>query len=289
MRIEHRIDTLNTTMPHTEAKTSVLHPMIQSKSKNLETVTPQRGYNHAWRCNPIGTRINWHENRLDMGTHVQHSGQSLLALQNLGVSPYDILRHDMRFGGKVSRIDLAIDVYDSGMSFDMLQDAMRGIVTRAKTANSVRNQIGSGWTQYIGSRSSGAMLRIYDKAAEQGDDENDIVRIELELKGPKARAVSVKIVEVMDSGGTPDSVIRAEICSLCDFPEWQVWKRIMSGEMEEATKLGKKETDTKGWLLGTVAPTLAREMLRDDEFAKAFWLTIEQHIAESSKGQKDTE
>jgi hypothetical protein len=179
----------------------------------------------------------------------------------------------MAKGGRVSRIDVAIDIYGSGVTWKELQSQMPNIVTKAKSAPQAKDAMGGGWTQYIGKRASQRMLRIYDKGAQTGSG-LDHIRVELEAKGNRARSIAHSLANDSDSMG---GFIRAEIVDFCDFPGWGVWNDAMASESQPAQKTGRKETDTRAWLIHTVAPVLAREYARDEtllsDFERALWDT----------------
>ncbi|WP_332238485.1 replication initiation factor domain-containing protein [Sporolactobacillus sp. KGMB 08714] len=105
-------------------------------------------------------------------------------------------------GGKVSRIDLALDIFDdSSPSVSVLQEYLKRGQLSSKANRFVEINSGrildgklTGFTLYIGS--SPQILRIYDKKQERRDNTDEVidveqwVRWELELTDMKARQVA---------------------------------------------------------------------------------------------------
>lgn len=96
-------------------------------------------------------------------------------------------------GGNISRVDYAVDV-EGEFPFSTVLRAVRGgcLVSKSRVVQVVEKfentgdgQKNLGGTIYVGSRKSHKMLRVYDKAAEQGVD-GDLVRWELLLRDEAA-------------------------------------------------------------------------------------------------------
>lgn len=136
-------------------------------------------------------------------------------------------------GGKITRIDLALDIYDnSSPSVKVLQDYVkRGQLSskshRFMEINSGRILDGKllGYTLYIGS--SPQILRIYDKKQERQDNNDEIVlvdkwvRWELEITENKAMQVAYQI----SSGKPLNSVIKGILSAHYSFKTQQKGKK----------------------------------------------------------------
>ena len=89
---------------------------------------------------------------------------------------------------KITRIDIAYDDYHGERNLDSAVECWKSggfKFTHNPSINQVGNWTGNdkkGRTVYIGSRSSGKMLRVYEKGKQLGDTESPWVRWELELK-----------------------------------------------------------------------------------------------------------
>jgi len=109
--------------------------------------------------------------------------------------------------GRVRRVDFALDDRRGLLTYERLWAAVRSgaCLSRAREVHGLEGAEASsgerrGWTLYVGSRSSQAVIRLYDKAAEQ-HIEGAWVRCELEAKSDfadaLARAVLAESVDVV--------------------------------------------------------------------------------------------
>lgn len=127
---------------------------------------------------------------------------------------YRLISYVLEIEGKISRIDLALDVFDdSSPSVRVLQDYIKRGQLSCKAQKFVEINSGKvldvklvGFTVYIGS--SPQILKIYDKKQERRDNVGEIVSVEkwarweLELTGKKAILVANKI-----ASGKPFNII----------------------------------------------------------------------------------
>ena len=104
--------------------------------------------------------------------------------------------------GHVTRADYAIDDREGRLTLERVLSAVRSgaVVTRWREARPLVSydlQTGerTGWTVYLGSRRSDAMVRIYDKRAQQGGDGEPWVRLEFETKGDLAHNLACAYFE----------------------------------------------------------------------------------------------
>jgi hypothetical protein len=156
------------------------------------------GYSTATRDANNVVRM-WHNSRSDMGEHAIFSGSSLKALHNIGRETPEILRAAIECAGKISRLDLAVDIVGESFSGQMVKKALEktGNQGTARAYSTVEGHDG-GFTLYVGSRQSERFIRIYDKGIESGQTGMDWWRYELETKGDVARALANLLA------GTPD-------------------------------------------------------------------------------------
>lgn len=109
--------------------------------------------------------------------------------------------------GKVRRVDFAIDDRRALLSYERLAEAIAagGMVARARGYHWVLGGVSAtgertGWTLYVGSRTSEAMVRLYDKRAERiergaGDCGAPWVRCELEASGDFGDLLAREVLE----------------------------------------------------------------------------------------------
>lgn len=244
---------------------------------------PARGYN---RCREMdtGVRISTHTERREMGVHVQLSGAALRWYQEKSLSWKTILEWVKACGGRVSRIDLAIDIVDSGLKMsEFTEGKLLPYKGKGRTPSYVPMGTESrGMSVYIGSRSSEKFLRIYDKAKELGDYVGDYKRVELECKGTVAHACGFQFAEIPESECV--EMARTLIRGTADFslPQWQA---ALYGRDVYLSQPQGKARDTMGWLLKSAAPALAKEILKRPKHAilEEFLSVVERHIKRMSE------
>jgi len=232
-----------------------------------EVASSGRGYNAAL-TNEQGIRVSWHTDREDMGIHVQYSGQCLRNCAALLVTTNDIAAYHHRLKHRCSRIDLAIDTKNEGLSIRYLAKLTRkNLATMPIKAYSHIKSSDGGETLYLGSRTSELFMRIYNKAAEQGnkpENPNDWVRIELECKGSRAAQIGVIVAREQDNEVV--KLTRGLCKNMADFAHkpWQ----IAVGDTPIAIASSQiKSTKTRAWLLETVAPALANYITEHNDTA----------------------
>lgn len=226
-------------------------------AKDVECVPP-RGYNKARKLE-TGAVIAWHTTRDDMGVHVQLSGSALRWYHEKQADWHTLMTWAKELEGRASRVDVAIDIRNSGLQQKNLgKPHLRPYKGKGRTPRflPVGDQE-SGWTHYIGSRTSTKYLRIYDKAKEQKIENGDYVRIELECKAEIARA----ILWAFPGLARQDCVSMAQtlIRSVADFNN-DVWDAAL-GSVDMALTVSKTtDRDTLGWLVRICAPALAKQI-----------------------------
>lgn len=192
--------------------------------------------------------------RPDMGIHVIISGSTIAELMAIGASQKDIVNFASQ--GRISRFDVAIDLYDHHIDLNALKTAFqKGYCrTRATTARDTSHwKKGQGSGCYIGYYGSNHMV-IYDKAAELGLKDTTRWRIEVRYKKQKARAAA----EAYLNGANVRSLIK----SFAHFYKIDWWCSIFDTE-PMPLQVERKDSDTWKWLLKSCAPSLAREIALD--------------------------
>lgn len=261
MKTDVRIDWIAATFPAGTNQFDAYPSEIYS-AEWIECV-PARGYTSARQFVPYGVTESINPDRPEMGIHVVYSGAALTRLAEKGVSPLTILTHIANAGGRCTRLDVALDVRDSGLNLAYMQNEFEAgnVRSNARKITPVGRIIGSQGTLYIGSRTSEAFMRVYDKAHEQGRGDEDWLRIELELKGSKAR----KAHNALLSESWID-YIPAIIRGFCDWPEYSRWSDIFDIEPEIMTTDKRHGSDTRTWVLEQVAPAIAKmQIVHGDE------------------------
>lgn len=220
----------------------------------FEPQLPAKGYNRGLG-NQHGARISWHNARDDMGHHVQYSGSALNNYRDQGITWQMLAQSHYGHGDKCTRVDLAIDVREMGLNIGELAEMTKSgdASVKVKTYSHITSQNG-GETLYLGSRQSEQFLRIYNKAAETNFD-GDWVRVELECKGSRANEIGRRLA--LQSEEEIVAMTRGLVRNMANF-DAIVWQNVVGGMSVSIAKAHAKEPDTKGWLLGAVAPSMAK-------------------------------
>lgn len=234
------------------------------------------GYLNARRYNS-GAIAQWHDNHPSMGYHVTYSAQALrYAAENFNLTQDEILE-TLSGVGRVSRLDLAIDLSNVKVDIRQLhQDAVHGVLkTRAKTFDYVESakkgqELGAS-TTYIGSmHKRKKLLRIYDKGMQLNLDEYK-TRFELELHGQLAQNASMTLKNDIENMG---KTIKSLINGYADFSQTHVKDWMASDNPIKISHPVYQKSDTAAWLIDVVAKTLAKETYLDynvfTHFTKAF-------------------
>ena len=184
MQVDSHIDWLSVTAKQSHG--SALH---QATLGAHESVRAVNHYDTAKKY-PSGMLVLSHSKRVDMGEHIIYSGKTLEALSH-DVTRAELLSYHVSSGHNVSRVDIAIDLLDSGVTVAAIKiaDENKQISTRAIQRSYVKETgVRQGEGYYIGNmRKRKKLLRCYDKALEQKHIGADWLRLELACAGTAAR------------------------------------------------------------------------------------------------------
>jgi hypothetical protein len=212
-------------------------------------------YNEGVDCDFAG--VYWNTEHPEFGLMLDMSGSRLSALRDAGISDQYVIEGAHLQGWKFTRIDIAMDVYNTGARPKDMYAAWQGgaLRTKARTAGiyQTRNQAGvKGETVYFGSRTSDVYLRVYDKAKEQNQT-GDRIRVEFEVKHDRANAVAMS---VLDQGvpRTIAALITDQI--LAGVPQWM--RSAMELEFTIVKVEASKDTNFEKWFSGTVLPAIEK-------------------------------
>ena len=209
-----------------------------------------------------------------MGTHIEASGKGCRELEGDGlISDWSIfLKNIIESEAKFSRLDVAIDDRTGCLSMPNILDCFNSglIVSRYKTGRVISGrklndatELGS--TLYLGSSSSDTMIRLYDKAAESGEEGNHI-RVELQTRNDRANILGTALAYLgfEEVPGIIKGYLDFKVPSSCsqrerwDTQEW--WNRFLSGakKLRLSTAPVIRSVDKSlEWCRKQVAPTLA--------------------------------
>lgn len=215
--------------------------------------------------------VYWHDMHPEFKMMLRFDGAGCAAWRNAKPSGDRGLLDWLRIlQAEVTRLDFAVDLLDKGAAVTdayyawecnqlmTTSQAMTLITGQSRTLETGLK--GSGDTLYIGSRQSERFVRIYDKAA-QSKIEADWIRIEIELKGERAKQMAR---EALKSG-----VIEAGIGALRTVIEWTDIEWLEKALTVEGAvlqgALPETETDRERWLREVVLPAVALEAERGNQ------------------------
>lgn len=283
MSLEFTIDWLNftNTTDGNKEPTDSPYPF----DNTWEIAGAGKGYNASLQ-NEQGIRVSWHTDREDMGIHIQYAGRCLIKCNDLGVTPKQIAVYHHTKRHRCSRIDLAIDTKSEGLSIRKLALFTRKNLPEmgVKSFSHIKSHEG-GETLYLGSRTSELFMRIYNKAAEQGnkpENPKDWIRIELECKGERAKQIGVMVALRTDNEIV--ALTRGLVKSMADFPD-KAWQRAVGDTPITIGKSQVKSSKTRAWLLETIAPAMARYISENaDEKLLGEFLEVVKAYTKPDKG-----
>lgn len=207
----------------------------------------------------------------EWGVHMVWSGT---ACSNCPVDPIHLICALICANFSFTRIDLAIDIKNANLLPSRATEEIKNgrIKTRAKECPAWYDAAGTGYTQYVGKKSSEIYLKLYDKAAELGTNE-DHTRVELTVRSDRADKAARQAILRRD--------FRGMVVSFADFPEWDEWNKAMATTPIKLPS-ERKETATRKWLIEQCVPALAREIMLEngsdfyERFKAATMIKLEQ-------------
>lgn len=215
-------------------------------SREHEPCHPFHGYTEAYRFSDGRIELK-NPSRPDMGVHIQWSGD---ALRQAPLPASDLCKYLYSSDFIFTRIDFAVDAinYELRPQDATIHIENRALSTRAKKFPTMLDVRVGSYTQYIGTKASEIYLRIYDKAAELGLQQ-DYTRVELVVRGKRAQKAAPTVIRNGD--------FRPLVLGFVRFQEWEEWEEVMAADAVSLPS-EKKPSNTEQWLLKQCAPALAR-------------------------------
>lgn len=210
----------------------------------------------------------YYDGNVGMGLHVVVSGQGCRYLESQGKNLFDMIDHLYSLDNiNLSRLDLALDT-----DFDILTKVLKSIEKDMYSSKSRNIKVISSLTDsklqadtlYIGSRSSLLMVRIYNKAIEQGVD-FVWYRVEIVLKKDRfemivpflRQNISHTFAGVLTNYFRPLQSLKGQKCR---SPTANYWIRFL-GDVEKISLYSNPQCktieDKYAWLVNQVEPTIA--------------------------------
>lgn len=210
----------------------------------------------------------YYDGNVGMGFHIVVSGQGCRYLESQGKNLFEMIDYLYSLDNiNLSRLDLALDT-----DFDILTKVLKSIEKDLYSSKSRNIKVISSLTDsklqadtlYIGSRSSLLMVRIYNKAIEQGVD-YDWYRVEIVLKKDRfemivpflRQNISHTFAGVLTNYFRPLQSLKGQKCR---SPTANYWVKFL-GEIEKISLYSdpqcKTIEDKYAWLVNQVEPTIA--------------------------------
>lgn len=229
--------------------------MVTPETGDWERVGPGRYGYRSLSVSPNGSQM-LSEGTDEQGVHVILPGEALADVRQRGLSERGLIEAVLRYNGKVTRLDLALDVFQSNLSVSDFVEAYESgqITTPAKSATRTQSIGDTGDTFYVGSRSSERMMRIYDKNAQMRIVSVDAwLRLELETKKAVAAAMSLAVADEDDTR----TVVNASLRAFCRWDN-PAYIAATSGRDVELPELPRKPPAFLSWLQAQVIPAAAK-------------------------------
>jgi len=268
--------------PALQRKEYSSHPLLHDW-QNWEERNGQNGYS-AGAVHEYGIRTYANQSRPDMGIHTIYSGKALSNMKaHYEIDGIEILEYHVLQGHAVARLDIALDFLNCGLKVTDFEDAMMTgqATTKLRSVSKIQSLTGQGYTLYIGSRKRRKKLvRIYDKAAEQGL-KADWIRIEVQFTGSGARRLSKSLFK----SDTMELALLSHMRGVIDFPSIPEWVAVMYGFTP--IRMGTRTegvAKTRQWLDNQVLPALAKMAVLDYDWWVQFKFRLNDAVDELLEG-----
>jgi phage replication initiation protein len=224
----------------------------------------------------------YYDGNVGMGLHIVVSGQGCRYLESQGKNLFDMLDYLYSLDNiNLSRVDIALDT-DINILSKVLKSIEKDLYSsksrNIKVISSLTDSKLQADTLYIGSRSSLLMVRIYNKAIEQGV-EIPWYRVEIVLKKDRIvmavpflrQNVSHAFAGILTNYFRPLQSLKGQKCR---SPTANYWVKFL-GEIEKITLYSCPECktieDKYSWVVNQVEPTIAllSTAFEGDEWLKA--------------------
>lgn len=257
------VDWLSCTFPHDRDVIGIGRKLLSLWALPVERFTrPRNGYTVA--CENSAGVILQTSDRPSMGQNMVCTGQSLSTLSEVLPDFATRLAHVLRGCKTCSRLDVAIDIRPGSIVEQCIKDCKNNnYISHARKWSIIESAEG-GKTLYLGARESERMLRVYDKSAQTLQPAGGWDRVELECKGGTA----LRLARALSQSFTL-ATVQGWINDFVRFPSSE-WLLALTEAAGGYVPSQRRQTNTRDWLLNTVAPIVAHltkegdTTLRDD-------------------------
>ena len=267
-KLVQHLDWIEVTYPILGNRPNVDYP--EHWPKERVECKPHNGYAIAVRYADGRTEEN-HPDHPNMGIHVTLPAQTLQTLQE---DDKWLLEFFIGSGGKITRLDCALDVFGNSLNFNRLWSLVRQkqYQCRLRKPPLREHDAETGDTIYFGKMKSSVCTRIYNKAAEQNVT-GEWTRVETMFRHSRANnAAKVMVKQNLEC--------RALIAGHVKIPRLKWWTDIMTIAATKTRLDRPTQSKRLEWLMNSVAPTLAKEVfLHGGEVEREFMLRYRDELA----------
>lgn len=278
MEVYSSIDWLSITAPH---QRGTITP-VQATERYIEK-GGRMGYKVTYQYES-GVMHLWSDDRPEV--HCIYSGKTLARMTGI-MSGRELVQWHLDLGHRVTRIDTAIDAFDSRCEVTEFAKewATGNVKTHARSGLFISDPKGeSGDTLYVGSiKKRRKLLRIYDKAKEQRVDK-DWIRFEMQYGQGAARSASKTIADSPDSLGR---VIMGQMRGFCEFNH-PVYQNIIENaeSLKTPHDMPKGRTGREAWIWSQVVPALVKQEVDEPGYMGEIFREVYKRIERDEKNNK---
>lgn len=235
---------------------------IGCKRLILETAPAGRGYHYGFSVVGSDIRISLSRDMRKQGAMIVLSASALEGLSDARLW----LANAFDLGWRASRVDVAFDVYDSGVSAGQVASEYAAASENLPRRKTTVISSPKGDTFYVGSRMSPRMLRVYDKGRQQRTS-LDWLRLELEIKGRSAHEAGRKLVADPASGASwVSDMLVVDVGGVLS-----AINELASGSADLEYSSPRARTNRGAWFMTTVLAAFEGLVKDDPETALEFY------------------
>lgn len=205
------------------------------------------------------------------GSLLTMPGKALTQAREQGIGDYGWIEHCNSVSARVTRLDFAIDVFDGGDVYDIVEAWQQArIKSGFRTPPDWYHSLGGqGSTIYFGSKKSPQRIRVYDKAAELKRLGEVWTRIELQARHKPAHALFYDMSRLgVETAG------KQRIRALLDVQGVSWWDTALAGDNVDLTRIPKPVSNWQLWLEEQVLTSITNHAHNEDDNAfLQCWIT----------------
>lgn len=251
----------------------------KSLCENFIEKNGRMGYRTCYLYSSGVTHL-WSEDRPEH--HIIYSGKTLSNVVEI-MPIQELVQFHVDLGHRVTRIDTAVDVFDSKSTVQEFADDWKNnrVVTRAKSGLLISDPKGeSGDTFYLGSlKKRRKLLRVYDKAKEQKIDK-DWLRLEMQYGQGAARSSAKQIADT-------ECVEQTILGQLTGFAKFQVsaYREVVKNADSLLVRhdLPSGVDKRMEWLFNSALPALVKQEIETPGFLDVFMDMAKDRVKSENK------